>query len=109
MKLEELENANRLFETYGFALSSQQSEVLELHLAFGLQAAEIAENKGISKQAVSKILKTALAKLGKMENNLRFLAFQDKIKQEIIDLSILAKQKNLAQIETNLQNILKEL
>ena len=101
MKLEELENANRLFETYRFALSPQQSEVLELHLAFGLQAAEIAENKGISKQAVSKIIKISLAKLANFENNLRFLAFQDKIRQEI---SLLPS----GEIKNSLQKILKE-
>ena len=109
MKLEKLEKSNQLFETYGFCLTSLQRKVLGHYLVDGLQITEIAEILGITKQAVSKNVVSAEKKLQNMENNLQFLAFQDKIKAEIKSLSRLVENGNFQTALKQLSKLSKEL
>ena len=106
MKLEQLEKSNRLFETYQFCLTPSQKEVLGLLLVDGLQTTEIAEILGTTKQAVSKSVVNAHKKLENIENNLKFLAFQDKIKQDLLELLRLSTD---SQVQAKLKKMLKEL
>lgn len=109
MNLEELFFQNRLFETYGFALSDLQANILQDYLVLGLSAHEIAANRTISKQAVSKNIKIALVKLANMEKNLRFLAWQDKMKTEFATLQNLLMQNKVNAVIKQIQKNLKEL
>ena len=109
MKLEKLEKSNQLFETYGFCLTPIQKKVLGHYLVDGLQITEIAEILGITKQAVSKNVVSAEKKLQNMENNLQFLAFQDKIKAEIKSLCAMAESENLQTVKKRLCKLSKEL
>lgn len=106
MKLEQLEKSNRLFETYQFCLTDSQKEVLTLLLVDGLQTTEIAEILGTTKQAISKNVAVAQKKLQNMENNLQFLAFQDKIRQGLLELLSLSTE---SKVQSKLKKLLKEL
>ena len=105
MKLEQLEKSNRLYETYQFCLTPSQKEVLGLLLVDGLQTTEIAEILGTTKQAISKNVVVAQKKLQNMENNLQFLAFQDKIRQDLLELLRVSTE---AQVQAKLKKMLKE-
>ena len=106
MKLEQLEKSNRLFETYKFCLTPSQKQVLGLLLVDGLQTTEIAEILGTTKQAISKNVVVAQKKLQNMENNLQFLAFQDKIKQDLLELK---RRSTEPKVQAKLKKMLKEL
>ncbi|MBP3389552.1 MAG: hypothetical protein J6K71_00045, partial [Clostridia bacterium] len=77
-----------------------------LLLVDGLQTTEIAEILGTTKQAISKNVVVAQKKLQNMENNLQFLAFQDKIKQDLLELLRISTEPK---VQVKLKKMLKEL
>lgn len=67
-----------LYELYGFVLTETQRELCEAHYYEDLSLSEIAENRGISKQAVSTQLGRAVDKMEKMEEHLSILSMQEE-------------------------------
>lgn len=59
-----------LFSIYGFVLTETQQELMRAHYEEDLSLSEIAEERGISKQAVSTQLQRAVDKMEMMEAHL---------------------------------------
>lgn len=62
----------RLIDLYGGLLTEHQKDVCELYYMCDLSLAEIAEQKGVSRQSVSDTLSKSRAILDDAEKNLRF-------------------------------------
>ncbi len=62
----------QLWDAYGPLLTDSQREICEKYYMYDLSLSEIAEEKGISKQAVSDALKTSRELLDFYEEKLRF-------------------------------------
>ncbi|WP_018963024.1 hypothetical protein [Coprothermobacter platensis] len=69
----------RLLDIYGKVLSQAEFEVARDSLYYELSLSEIASQRNISRQAVEKQLKNALAKMERLEKQVGFLRFVDKI------------------------------
>ncbi len=59
-----------LYEVYGFMLTETQRELCEAYYYEDLSLSEIAENRSVSKQAVSTQLARAIHKMEQMESRL---------------------------------------
>ncbi len=81
-----------LFDFYGQLLSDQQRDFFDLYYNEDLSLGEIAENAGITRQAV-------LGNIRKAEKNLEF--FENK-------LSLLKKQKHNAEILRQMTELINE-
>ncbi len=64
----------QLWDAYGALLTETQREICEKYYLYDLSLSEIAEEKGISKQAVSDALKTSRELLDSYEEKLHFNA-----------------------------------
>ena len=109
MDLEKLIEYNNLFEVYSFSLSLEQQSVLKDFVHNNLGVSEIAENKGISRQAVSKIIKSSIKKLEFLESNLHFLKIMSKLKSELSEIDQNLTPENIQKAKTQIQKIIKEL
>jgi len=88
---------NNLYDYYGSLFTDKQREYYEDYYFNDLSLAEIAENNGISRNAVHNQLKIVIEKLEFYENNLKLYekskkigkiidSLDDKIKKEIEEL-----------------------
>lgn len=73
MKIEENIRLCRLFDLYSSLLSQSQQDIMNDYLLFNLTNSEIAENRGVSRQAVKDAISKSIKKLEDYENKLRFL------------------------------------
>ncbi len=64
----------KLWDLYQPLLTPTQREITDLYFNLDLTAAEIAEQKGVSRQAVSECLKTCKQQLADLEDKLQFAA-----------------------------------
>ena len=88
MQLKEHILFDSLFAIYGSLLTERQNRVVCLHVRDDLSLSEIAEQLGITKQAVSDALTAARAKLSDYEEKLHLL----ELSQEVEKLILLIKQ-----------------
>lgn len=92
--MEHLENfvyVNELLILYGSVLTPRQLLMMEDYYKYNLSINEIAENRKITKSAVSDALKVALKKLGELEKKIGFKAYiskTERIFQEIVAYDI---------------------
>jgi len=63
-----------LLDTYGNMLTDRQRDVVGYYYCDDLSLAEIAENEGITRQAVRDLIRRAVAQLTEMEQKLGFVA-----------------------------------
>ena len=102
-----------LCEFYGKLLTKNQLEVLEDYYNNDLSLAEIAENKGITRQAVRDNIKKGENKLFEFEEKLGFmkrtLSKEEKIESVLSQLTKIQTKFSDKQIEKILENIKKEL
>jgi len=79
-----------LYDFYGELLNERQREIMESRLYDDLTLTEIAESMGITKQAVSDMIKKCETKLSEYEDRLKllekFLSIRQKA-EEIVELS----------------------
>ncbi len=69
----------RLWDTYRSLLTSTQQEITNLYFNCDLSLAEIAEEKGCSRQSVSDCLTTCRKQLGEYEEKLHFAALTEAL------------------------------
>lgn len=69
----------RLWDVYHGLLTPNQQEITDLYFNLDLTVSEIAEEKGISRQAVSDCLSICKKQLEEYENKLEFAQFLRKI------------------------------
>ena len=63
-----------LLDTYGNMLTPRQRDVVGYYYCDDLSLAEIAENEGITRQAVRDLIRRAVAQLTEMEQKLGFVS-----------------------------------
>ena len=94
-----------LLEIYGNLLTEKQKEYMNYYYNEDLSLSEIAENDGITRQAVMRILQKSSKKLEEYEQKLQIMEKQKQIKNNIEQLrKDLKENKKLDNIE-NLLNI----
>ena len=81
-----------LLEIYGKLLTDKQYDYMNDYYNEDLSLSEIAENEGITRQAVMRILQKTSKKLEEYEEKLQIMKKQQQIKQYL-------KSKNLNEIE----------
>ena len=94
-----------LLEIYGTLLTEKQNEYMNYYYNEDLSLSEIAENDGITRQAVMRILQKSSKKLEEYEQKMQIMEKQKQIKKNIEQLrKDLKENKQLDNIE-NLLNI----
>ena len=82
MKVEQNIILNKLFDAYGGLLSKGQKEIMSSYLAFDLTVSEIAENLGISRQAVKDSISKAEKRLQQIEQELGLAGRIEQLEKE---------------------------
>ena len=77
----------RLWDLYSPLLTQTQREITDLYFNFDLSLAEIAEEKGVSRQSVSDCLQKSRKQLETYEQKLGFLKTVTEMQQQIDALS----------------------
>lgn len=72
-----------LYDTYGTLLTPKQQKIMEGYFYDDLSLGEIAENAGISRQAVYDLLKRVEKSLEKYESKLRILQQKEKSRSRL--------------------------
>ena len=86
MKIESIAENSLLYDFYGQLLSKRQQEVMALYHEENLSLSEIAEEFGISRQAVHDTLKKAEQALSEYEAKLGLMARLMKSKEAVADI-----------------------
>ena len=86
MKVEQNIILNKLFDAYGQLLSEGQKEIMSNYLNYDLTVSEIAENLGISRQAVMDSVNKAEKKLLSYEKKLGLVERIELLEQENVVL-----------------------
>lgn len=84
----------RLYDIYGGLLTATQREIASMRYDLDLSLQEIAEEKGITRQAVSECLKTCAAQLLNYEQKLRCLERGKQFAQQILSVAEEMKRDN---------------
>ena len=102
-----------LCEIYGKLLTEKQLDILENYYDKDLSLSEIAQNEGITRQAVRDIIKKGENKLFEFEEKLgimkRMLKQEDKIAVILSEISKIEEKSTDKQIAKILTHIKKEL
>ena len=93
MKVEEKNTLIKLFDAYGALLSEGQEEVMACYINLDFTVSEIAQNLGVSRQAVKDSVNKAVKKLYEYEEKLAFVEKTDKLNGQIETL-----QKQLSKL-----------
>ncbi len=75
--------SGRLYDFYGGLLTARQQKVMEQHFYNDLSLGEIAEENGVSRQAIHDLLKRVNSTLERYEAKLGLLARSAKEKEEL--------------------------
>ena len=100
--MEEFVYYNALYDLYENLLTENEKECFIDYYQDNLSLSEIAENKGLSRSAVSKTLKTVTEKLKYYESNLH-------LKEKNEKLSKLLEEDNIEIIKDKIIKIIEEL
>ena len=102
-----------LFQLYGKLLSEKQLEFIDDYYNNDLSLSEIAENHGITRQAVRDMLKKGEKKLFEYEEKLlfmkRMLNQEKKIEEILLELTKIQKDYTDNEVASILENVKKEL
>lgn len=98
MKLEEFIEIANLLDIYSELLSEKQKEYLVEHFENDLSLTEIAENNGVSRQAIHDNIKRGVNLLYGYENKLKFYKKKKKILKELKNLKDNFSEKKLEKI-----------
>ena len=102
-----------LCQLYGKLLSEKQLEFIDDYYNNDLSLSEIAENHGITRQAVRDMLKKGEKKLFEYEEKLEFmkrtLNQEKRIKKALSELTKIQKDYSDKQVATVLESVKKEL
>ena len=83
MNIEERVQIAILSKYYGKMLTERQQSIMEMYVDNNLSLAEVSEELGISRQAVKDALDNSMSTLKNIEEKLRFIARDAKIKHII--------------------------
>lgn len=106
MTLEETIYLSSLYNIYGKLLTDKQQEIFEDYVFNNLSFAEVAENVGISRQAVLDCINKCCTILNKYEHSLSILSNNNKIKDVLLDVKQnLSNEKLIKRIDDLLTNL----
>lgn len=103
MKIDELLWASGLLDFYGGMLTDKQRSIATSYLDYNASLAEIAEDNGITRQAVGDILRRTLKKLEEIEFNLGLYSKYQRVLGRVPEIS-----KSLTNIEELQEKITHE-
>lgn len=98
-----------LCQIYGNLLTEKQFELLDDYYNNDLSLSEIAENNGITRQAVRDNLKNGEKNLLEFEEKLNLLKFNNIREEKVNNLLKNIDKINLNNLETNLKNELEDI
>ncbi len=102
-----------LLDEYGDLLSTQRRTIMELYYCEDLSLTEIAENTGITRQAVRDSIKKGEAELHRLENTLhlteRFAVIRDKCADAAAQIDAALSQLPEGECRTSLSRLAEEL
>ena len=102
-----------LCQIYGKLLTEKQYEFINDYYNNDLSLSEIAENHGITRQAVNDLLKKGAKKLFEYEEKLlfmkRMLNQEKKIEEILVELTKIQKDYTDNEVASILENVKKEL
>ncbi len=102
-----------LLQTYGNLLTKTQQDFLEDYYNSDLSLSEIAENKGITRQAVRDNIKKGESNLFEYEEKLKImqktLKQEKKISQILLEITKIQKEYSDEEISKMLEHVKKEL
>lgn len=102
-----------LWQIYGKLLTEKQNEYIDYYYNEDLSLSEIAENDGITRQAVRDIIKKGERKLFEYEEKLLFMKKtinqEQKIQRVLSNLAKIQKDSSDKQVTSILEEIKKEL
>ena len=93
-----------LTKYYGSLLTKKQQQIVAMYVDNNLSLAEVGEELKITRQAVKDALDKAVQTLQEYENNLHFIARDDKIrtlldKKTLADISLSTKMQIISLLE----------
>lgn len=91
--MEETLYTTNLYDYYGELLTEKQREYFEDYYFANLSLSEIADNNGISRNAIHKQIKDAVAKLNYYEEKLKLLEKKKQIEKIIDNIDTKTKEK----------------
>lgn len=106
---------NLLLDFYEGVLTSKQKEIMEMYLNYDISLSEIADQLGMTRQAVYDAVKNASSQLEEHEQKLKivqsYLTRQELLKECLSDVESLIKEnpnlKKLQKIEKNIEKLLQ--
>lgn len=105
--LEKVTHLNELFDIYSQLLTQKQRRIFELYYQEDLSLGEIAEEEGITRQAVYDTLKRVSKQLQDYEKELRIQSQKRDNYKIIVEIEKAIIENNLSKIQ-ELINVLKE-
>lgn len=99
---------SRLCDVYGALLTEHRRDMLRSYYDYDLSLAEIAENSGITRQAVLDGIKQAEKQLVEYENRLGIIARADKLETELRS-AVESLDKDCEASKTKLLDIIETL
>ena len=97
-----------LLDTYGNMLTPRQRDVVGYYYCDDLSLAEIAENEGITRQAVRDLIRRAVAQLTEMEQKLGFAAKMQTVYSTAKDIRKAAEGCDTSSVISLCDGLLKE-
>ncbi|MBQ3786002.1 MAG: DNA-binding protein [Lachnospiraceae bacterium] len=108
-ELDEIEYNALLFDFYGSMLTSSQADVFRDHVLDDLTVSEIAQNRGVTRQAASDIIKRTKKILSGYEDKLHLVDRFLKIKEQVEKIDDVARNMGIDEITALTDEILEEL
>ena len=81
-------NLSKLFDAYGVLLSDQQHKIFDMYINNNLSLGEVAEELGISRQAVKYALDNAVNSLENYESRLNFVTKLQGLKSRLESIKL---------------------
>ena len=97
-----------LLDTYGNMLTPRQMDVVGYYYCDDLSLAEIAENEGITRQAVRDLIRRAVGQLIEMEQKLGFATKIQSVYNTAKDIRKAAEESDTASVISLCDGLLKE-
>lgn len=95
MKLEDNLKVAKLVDTYGKLLTNKQFEIITSYLNDDLTLSEIADNVGISRQAVNDSINQSIKSLSEYEERLKIIEKEDELFGSLNELKLLLNEDTL--------------
>ena len=103
--LQDYVKMGKLFETYGALLNEERQKIMSDYFEFNMTLAEIAESKGVSRQAILDAIEKSSQKLQDYEKVLHLVEKNEKLRDSLEKIIETAPQD----IKEKINKILKEL